>query len=169
MAKKARTTKTTKVQEPDPQTVSPLDHALRLSGPEGLSLTRITSVLELINVREAMTDIASRVCSGASISTIEMALGIPPGVMKGWLRNGKTAKPEDPYGAFYRFYLCAAAEAKQIAESQLLAKNPAKWLEQCEPLIQLGINYDGDESKTVQGEVIEQKDATHKVQFKDFD
>lgn len=170
MAKKSRTTKKVEPEsKPDPKTISPLDHALRLTGPEGIMLTRITSVGELLNDREALADIAQRVATGASISTIEMVIGLPPGVMKGWLRNGKGAKDTDPYGVFYRFYLCAAAEAKQIAESSLLAKQPGKWLETCEPLHQLGIRLDGEESQTVQGKVIEQANATHKVAFKDFD
>ncbi len=87
-------------------------------------------------LQESLVQIAESAALGASISTIEMQLGLPDGILKGWLNNGK-ADNEGPFHVFYRFYITACAEAKLAAESSLLRKNPAAWLERCDPLNQL--------------------------------
>lgn len=112
-----------------------LNTALQL-GTQGMTLKRVTCITELLADQESLVQIAESAALGASISTIEMQLGLPDGILKGWLNNGK-ADNEGPFHVFYRFYITACAEAKLAAESSLLRKNPAAWLERCDPLNQL--------------------------------
>ena len=101
-----------------------------------MTLKRVTCITELLADQQSLVQIAESAALGASISTIEMQLGLPDGLLKGWLNNGK-ADREGPFHVFYRFYITACAEAKLAAESSLLRKNPAAWLERCDPLKQL--------------------------------
>lgn len=112
-----------------------LNTALQL-GTQGMTLKRVTCITELLADQDSLVQIAESAALGASIGTIEMQLGLPDGMLKGWLNNGK-ADSEGPFHVFYRFYITACAEAKLAAESSLLRKSPAAWLERCDVLAQL--------------------------------
>lgn len=153
MAKKRTTTKkkttprkkreTTKKIEPpsipetDNQTLS---DALAIAC-EGISVKRILSIGELLEDREAMVEILTKTATGASIDTVGMSLGMPQGVLKQWLKIGEK-NGDGPYRAFFEFYMKASAEARIAAEASLLIKNPAVWLDRCEPLKNLN-EYEG--------------------------
>lgn len=132
---KKRTTDPTTIPSPGNEGNDLLNTALQL-GTQGMTLKRVTCITELLADQESLVQIAESAALGASISTIEMQLGLPESMLKGWLNNGK-ADREGPFHIFYRFYLTACAEAKLAAESSLLRKNPAAWLERCDPLNQL--------------------------------
>lgn len=135
-----------------------LNTALQL-GTQGMTLKRVTCITELLADQDSLVQIAESAALGASISTIEMQLSLPDGLLKGWLNNGK-ADSEGPFHVFYRFYITACAEAKLAAESSLLRKNPAAWLERCDPLNQLAT-----QSKE---ETIEENTIQSHVTYKEF-
>lgn len=130
-----------------------LNTALQL-GTQGMTLKRVTCITELLADQDSLVQIAESAALGASISTIEMQLSLPDGLLKGWLNNGK-ADREGPFHVFYRFYITACAEAKLAAESSLLRKNPAAWLERCDPLNQLATQSKEEtiEDNTIQSHV----------------
>lgn len=132
-----------KGRKPDPdKSLHPEEDVLTNAisvGMQGLSLKRITNVSELLHDRETLLQIAEIVGTGGSIATVEMAIGLPPGLLKGWLANGKHDRDGSHYNALYRFYLAAASEARRAAEASLLIKNPSAWLDRCDPLKQLEI------------------------------
>jgi len=135
-----------------------LNTALQL-GTQGMTLKRVTCITELLADQDSLVQIAESAALGASISTIEMQLSLPDGLLKGWLNNGK-ADREGPFHVFYRFYITACAEAKLAAESSLLRKNPSAWLERCDPLVQLN-------SQTKE-ETIEENTIQSHVTYKEF-
>jgi hypothetical protein len=168
--KKARVRKTLDAVNEDV-----LSNALSLS-ILGSELRRITNVSELLHDRETLLKIAEVVAGGGSIHTAEMAIGIHPGMLKTWLQIGKTDAEDGLYRALYRFYLAAASEARRAAEASLLMRNPAKWLETCDPLNQLSaitndVPLDGKAAKKKgkQSFSEDQEDASNYIQFKDFD
>lgn len=146
-------------EEPDPRD-NALHNALKL-GTQGATLKRLTCVSELLDDKGALIELAETVAAGGSIETVEMRLGLPVGMMKGWLQNGRHDR-DGPFHVFYKFYLTAAAEAKLNAEASLLSKNPAKWLETCDPIRQLQSS-----SPETGGEVVEVK-AKSTVTYKEF-
>jgi hypothetical protein len=88
-------------------------------------MARIHTVLEddfLLN------ELQEAVEAGASIEVAGAVVGLPPGTLTKWLTLGKT-KPRTPYRTLYNKYRKWAASATIAAQGQLLAKNPAKWLE----------------------------------------
>jgi hypothetical protein len=66
--------------------------------------------------------------NGASISTIEARVAIPPNTLSRILRKGREAK-DGPYKKFYRLFRQWAAEAKYVAEGIMAKKSPEKWLD----------------------------------------
>lgn len=126
MPKKA-TPKTIRKKEFDP-----LKTALQLAGVTD-PIHRLTTVDELLESEEALSQISMLAGDGASITTVEMSLGLLPGVLRQWLKNGQT-DPDGPYRILYHFYLQCSAKARMAAEITLLVKNPAMWLEKVETL-----------------------------------
>jgi hypothetical protein len=61
-----------------------LTNAISL-GMEGFTLRRITTISELLRDRETLLKIAEIVATGGSIHTVEMAVGLPVGMLKQWL------------------------------------------------------------------------------------
>ena len=142
-----------------------LANAISLS-TQGSTLKRITNIRELLHDRETLLKIAEVVATGGSINTAEMAVGLPPGLLKGWLRNGKYDQEGTDYHAFYRFYLAAASEARRAAEASLLMKNPAAWLDRCDPLKEL---EEADQtSKTVEGSATKKETTETHVEYREF-
>ena len=159
-----------KKPEPSPKKILPFprgkendeDHLLNTAlqlGTQGMTLKRVTCITELLADKESLVQIAESAALGASISTIEMQLSLPDGLIKGWLNNGK-ADRDGPFHVFYRFYITACAEAKLTAESSLLRKNPAAWLERCDPLNQL--------NSQTQEEVNDDNTLQSHVTYKEF-
>ena len=142
-----------------------LSNALTLSGG-GHDLKRITNVVELLEDRETILHIAEIVGSGGSINTVEMAIGFPPGLLKQWLHLGKTDDPDSSFNVLYRFYLAASAEARLAAEASLLAKNPAQWLDRCDPLKQL--EEEAQASSTIEGTAKPKESKDDTITYKEF-
>lgn len=142
-----------------------LSNALTLSGG-GHDLKRITNVVELLEDRETLLKIAEIVGSGGSINTVEMATGLPPGLLKQWLHIGKTDDPSSHFNILYRYYLAASAEARLAAEASLLCKNPAQWLERCDPLKQL--EEEAQESSTLEGKARAKESTNDTITYKEF-
>jgi hypothetical protein len=72
--------------------------------------------------------IAESAAVGASITTIEMQLGLPEDMLKNWLRIGRE-EPTGPFFLFYAFFTRAQANARIAAEARVLVTNPLKWLD----------------------------------------
>lgn len=68
------------------------------------------------------------VATGASIGTVEAALGIAPNQLSRYLAKGKANK-NTPYRHLYNLYRQWAANARYIAESKMVEKTPEKWLD----------------------------------------
>lgn len=139
---------------PSNEPEDPLSVALRI-GTEGTLLKRIKTIDDLLNDTDSLIKVATLTAGGCSISTVEASLGLPPEMLKGWLKNGK-ADADGPFKVFFQFYLAASAEAKKAAESSLLLKNPGAWLDRIDPMNQLNTeegdpiqtsNIDNEESK----------------------
>jgi hypothetical protein len=113
-----------------------------------------------------MLKIADIVASGGSITTAEMATGLPPGMLKQWLALGRHDGKDSPFNAFYRYYLAASSEARLAAESSLLVKNPSAWLERCDPLKQL--EEHAQSSDTV-NTTATKKESDDKITYREFD
>jgi hypothetical protein len=122
MAKKKKTDNVAKENLP-----SPVDAALSMVS-FGKPLTPVVTIEELLNSNDVLLEIAQAAAIGASISSIEMKLGFPEGMLKNWLRIGKVDQ-DGPFFAFFLFFQRASAEAKMHAESKVLSSNPLKWLE----------------------------------------
>lgn len=107
-----------------------VDFALSLVN-DGLTVPKITEITDLLADSKSMLVIAERVSIGASVKTVEMTLGLPTGLLAGWLKNGSDdiENDESPYRLLFMFYRAAQAEAQTFAEASLLKKNPAAWLE----------------------------------------
>ena len=148
----------------DPPEEDALTNALSLS-MQGATLKRITTVMELLTDRDTCLQIAEIVGTGGSINTVEMAIGLPSGMLKQWLHIGKTDREDSPYNALYRFYLAAASEARRAAEASLLMKNPAGWLDRCDPLMQL--EEASKEADTLEGKA-KQKETDSHVTYREF-
>ena len=148
------------------------DNTLQIAlniGTNGSILKRLTCINELLSDRESLIKVATLTAGGASIDTVEMSLGLPPGMLKAWLKNGKH-DVEGPFREFYQFYLLASAEAKLAAESSLLVKNPAAWLDRIDPYTQLNSLEEGDAIQIAKVESSDKTITSHSgVQFKDFD
>ena len=133
-------------------------------GSQGSMLKRLTNIHELLRDRETMLQIAEIVGTGGSIATVEMAVGLPPNMLKTWLDIGKTESQDNEYNMFYRFYLAAASEARRAAEASLLMKSPAQWLDRCDPLKQLQDAAETTEVITTTAK----KQETH-LEYREFD
>lgn len=92
------------------------------------SLVVLDNVTDLIKDQQALNTIVDFCSQGASIETIEMALGIEEGQLEQWLRLGKVER-DGPYRALFLFYSKASSGVRLMAETALLAKSPEKWLE----------------------------------------
>lgn len=159
-----------KGRKPDPdKSLHPeedvLTNAISL-GMQGHELRRITNVIELLSDRATLLQIAEIVSTGGSVETVEMATGLPPGLLKGWLKNGKTDREGSEYNALYRFYLAAASEARRAAEASLLMKNPSAWLDRCDPLKQLDVITEPEAINTTAK--VKSTDDSSTVQYRDF-
>ena len=129
MAKKAKA-KVDTLEDFDPITT-----ALQL-GLHEKPVAAITSIDDLLSHEESLIEVAQLVASGASTSTVDLHLGLQPGMVDRWLRLGVKDR-EGAFRVFYLFYSKAASVARSGAESSLLAKNPDKWLEKIDVLSQL--------------------------------
>lgn len=136
-------------EEPEPDM---LNHAL-MSVEAGTMLRRITDVNDLLNDPVSLQTIAQMVATGASTESVEAALGLHQGMLKGWIKNGKD-NPESEFGIFRRFYTQAAATARHTAEAELLKRNPAAWLDRCDLL-----THEAEaEPDTVEGTAVDRSD-----------
>lgn len=143
-----------------------LTNALSLAGG-GHELKKISSILELLQDRQTMLEIAEVVSSGGSIETAEMKIGCPSGMLKQWLINGKTDPPDSHFNAFYRFYLAASSEARLAAEASLLSKSPEKWLDRCDPLKQ--IERELERTDTINSTAKPKESPDAQITYKEFD
>jgi hypothetical protein len=128
MAKKG-TTRKPKTATPDDINKS-LSFALSLSGMES-NLTIIDSVEDVLSSPESLNTIADMCSQGASVSTIEGALGIADGQLTRWLKMGRSDR-DGYYRALYLFFSKANSGARMMAETALLSKNPEAWLKRCD-------------------------------------
>lgn len=113
------------------QATKELQNALSLDTLLNGSLTVLNSVTDLIQDQKALSTIADFCSQGASMETVEGALGIESGQLKQWLRIGKSEK-NGPYRALYLFYSRINASTRLLAESCLLSKSPKEWLDRVE-------------------------------------
>lgn len=88
----------------------------------------MAKIHDLLNNDILLEELKEYVESGSSINVIEAKLGLPNGRLKEWLIKGKE-KPRTPYRRLYTLYRSWAAEATATAQSTMLLKNPARWLE----------------------------------------
>jgi hypothetical protein len=95
------------------------------------SLTIIDTVEGLLSSQESLATIADMCSQGASVSTIEGALGIADGQLTRWLKMGRSDR-EGYYRALYLFFSKANSGARMMAETALLSKNPEAWLKRCD-------------------------------------
>lgn len=136
MAKKKQTTKNvdpSKIEEDE--LPSTLDRALAM-GSEGIILKRVTDISELLDDEQSLITMVQTTASGGSIETVESRLGLPSGMLLGWLANGKSdteAMRESLFATLYTLYRAALGEAQHAAELSLLAKSPAIWLDKVNP------------------------------------
>jgi transposase-like protein len=91
------------------------------------ALKVLDNVTDLLKDSKALATIAEYASQGASVETIEGALGIASGQMKQWLRIGRDEK-DGPYRALFLYYSKLNAGTRLMAESGLLSRNPEKWL-----------------------------------------
>ena len=129
-------------------------------GASGVVLKRITCVSDLLKDKESLIQIIELASTGASVVTIEIALGFPPGILAGWLKNGLDEQ-DGPFYAFRQLYLKSASVARHTAEAALLNKNPEKWLEKYDPLKDLN----PDHTTTIDAQ--SSPSSTH-VEYKEF-
>lgn len=106
---------------------SPVDSALSMVS-FGPPIDPIITINDLMKSAETLKTIAESATVGASITTIEMQLGLPEDMLKNWLRIGKD-EPSGPFFLFYAFFTRAQANARIAAEARVLTTNPLKWLE----------------------------------------
>lgn len=117
-----------KKRKPAPDTVNQmLSTALRIADHD-VQMKTIDSIDELLQDQPSLNLLASLVSQGASIESVEMTLGMHPGMLERWLRNGE-ADRKGYFRALYLFYCRAASGARVQAELAMLTKNPDKWLE----------------------------------------
>lgn len=128
MAKKAAPRKRKTAKQDDIN--SSLSFALALSGMES-NLTIIDTVEGLLSSPESLAIIADMCSQGASVSTIEGALGIADGQLARWLKMGRSDR-DGYYRALYLFFSKANSGARMMAETALLSKNPEAWLKRCD-------------------------------------
>lgn len=88
----------------------------------------MAKIHDLLSNDILLEELKEYVESGSSINVIEAKLGLPNGRLKEWLIKGKE-KPRTPYRRLYTLYRSWAAEATATAQSTMLLKNPARWLE----------------------------------------
>ena len=88
----------------------------------------MAKIHDLLNNDILLDEIKEYVESGSSINVIEAKLMLPSGTFKNWLIKGKE-KPRTPYRRLYTLYRSWAAEATATAQSNMLCKNPSRWLE----------------------------------------
>lgn len=88
----------------------------------------MAKIHDLLNNDILLEELKEYVSSGSSINVIEAKLGLPNGRLKEWLIKGKE-KPRTPYRRLYTLYRSWAAEATAAAQSNMLCKNPSRWLE----------------------------------------
>lgn len=111
---------------------NPLKTALQLAGVSE-PIASLTSIDELLACEVSLSRIAEVAGDGGSITTVEMSIGLMPGIMRQWLLNGKNDS-DGPYRILYQFYLQCSAKARMAAEVSLLIKNPNAWLDRVEAL-----------------------------------
>lgn len=126
-----------------------LSTALSLSDMES-QMKVLDTVEELLQDERALTTMVETCAQGGSIDSVEMMLGISPGMLERWLRNGQHDK-DGPFRALYLFYTRASANARLMAEAALLSKNPDKWLEKVEVRSKLRESSNGSEPLTFPG------------------
>jgi hypothetical protein len=129
MPRKKATPKAKKA-DPDKDINKSLSYALTLNGMEG-QLTIIDTVQDLISNEQSLATIVELCSEGASIQTVEAALGISEGQLLRWLKLGRSDK-EGLYRALYVFFSKANSGARRMAETALLSKNPEAWLKRCD-------------------------------------
>jgi hypothetical protein len=103
----------------------PRKRNLRLNAPPNQKQRGIT---KLLANGELLAQVREMAESGASIGTIEAAIGLPKGRLRDWLVKGDK-QPKTAYRRFYNMFRKWAAQAKHAAEAQQLAKTPTQWLE----------------------------------------
>lgn len=118
----------------------------------------LNSVSELIRNQEALNEMVMYCSQGASIDTVEMALGIAEGQLKQWLNNGRMDKDGD-FHTLYLFYSKINANTRLMAETALLAKNPDKWLATIEFKNQLQTSQSANTAPVIQGNVVSKPDS----------
>jgi hypothetical protein len=118
----------------------PLDMAIKVvTSAEPIS--KITTIDELLDDERALAEMVAAVAGGASIKSVEMTLGLEPGMLVQWLKYGKEER-EGPFRALYLFYRKAASGARMAAEASLLTKNPSEWLKTNDVEVQLEAGSD---------------------------
>jgi hypothetical protein len=98
-----------------------------------------------------------------------MAVGLPVGMLKQWLHNGKMDRDGTEFKAFYKFYLAAASEARRAAEASLLMRNPGAWLDRCDPIAELTSH--ATQTDTIEADSVKTKEdaqADSIAFYKDF-
>lgn len=113
----------------------PVSTALRL-GLNEKPIASLNSLDDLLNSEEYLVEMVQLVADGASTSTIDLHLGLQPGMVDRWLRLGHRDS-EGPFRVFYLLYVKAASVARSGAERALLEKSPEKWLDRIDILGQL--------------------------------
>lgn len=88
----------------------------------------MSKIHDLLNNNILLEELKEYVESGSSINVIEAKLTLSSGTFKNWLIKGKE-KPRTPYRKLYTMYRSWAAEATATAQSNMLLKNPSRWLE----------------------------------------
>jgi hypothetical protein len=89
---------------------------------------RTPGIIKLLSDENAMGVIEDMASTGASIATIEAAIGLPEQRLSSYLRKGREGR-NSPYKELYRKYRKWVSAARYIAESQMAAKSPEKWLD----------------------------------------
>lgn len=111
---------------------SVLEQATGLTMPKDrMAAKKVSRVRQLLEDEERMELLATYASSGASLATIEAAMGLKEGLLKQWSEKGKqhSAESSSPYRKVYDSLRKAIAEARLVAENSLRDKNPEKWLE----------------------------------------
>lgn len=130
---KKKTIKATEVDTLDD--FDPIQVALQL-GLNEKPMVALKSIDDLLSSEEALVELVQLVANGASTSTVDMTLGLQPGMTDKWLRLG-IRDSEGPFRIFYLLYSKAAASARSVAETTLLQRTPEKWLERIDIIGQL--------------------------------
>lgn len=92
------------------------------------------TVVDFLKDEEKMSKLENCVATGASVATMEAILGLSPNCLKNWLAVGSAAhKPKTPKEKYcrklFKKYREWAGEARYLAESAMLGKRPADWIE----------------------------------------